>query len=150
PEGGEIVPPDQPLRRRMHAGAVERLGDAPGTAALEGEIGATIDDAIEVMPLDGGKARIEARVHPFGTEDGDGMRAEVGIQRVADRIRVPFLAQIDVSNLTQRMHAGVGATGAVDGGPLPAEAFERGRQHALHGRSVVLDLPADEWPAVIF
>ena len=51
---------DEALRRDMHRRAVERLGDAPGAAALEGQIGAAIDDAIEIVPLDGGEAGVEA------------------------------------------------------------------------------------------
>ena len=64
-EGGEIVLADETLRRRRAwPQLVERLGDAPGAAALEGEIGAAIDDAIEIVPLDRGEARVEAIRRP--------------------------------------------------------------------------------------
>jgi hypothetical protein len=59
---GEIVFADETLRRQVHARAVKRLGDAPGAAALEGEIGAAIDDTVEVVALDRGEPRVEGRL----------------------------------------------------------------------------------------
>jgi hypothetical protein len=53
------VPADETLCRRLHCGEIERLGDAPGTAAFQREIGPAIDDAIKIMAADGRKARIE-------------------------------------------------------------------------------------------
>ena len=78
------------------------------------------------------------------------MRPQMRVQGVAHRVVVPRLGEIEVTDLTERVHAGVGAPGAVDAHLLPAERLDRGRQHALHGGTVVLDLPADERPAVIF
>ena len=69
---------------------------------------------------------------------------------IAHGVGVPALDQVDMADLPQRMHAGVGAPGAVDRDLLAAERLDGGRQHALHRRAVVLDLPADERPPVIF
>jgi hypothetical protein len=52
-EGGEIVPADEALRRRMHGRSVEQFADAPGEAAFQGEVGAPADDAIAIVPPDG-------------------------------------------------------------------------------------------------
>ena len=148
-EGGEIVLADEALRRDMHRRGVERLGDAPGAAALEGQIGAAIDDAIEIVPLDRGEARVEAVRRPLGLEDRNRMRTQMRVQGVAHRVFLPLLGEIEMTDLPERMHAGVGAPGAVHAHLLPAERLDRGCQHALHGGAVVLDLPADERPAVI-
>src|SRR5206468_11700620 len=69
-EGGEIMPADETLRRRLHGRDIEPLGDAPGKAAFEGEIGAAVDDAIEIMAPDGGEAGIARIVHPFSCDHG--------------------------------------------------------------------------------
>ncbi len=53
-------------------------------------------------------------------------------------------------DLRQRMHAGIGAAGAVNANRLAADRLDRGLQRALHRGAVVLDLPAAERRAVIF
>src|SRR5258705_5076366 len=52
--------------------------------------------------------------------------------------------------LTERVHARIGAPGAVDGDPLAAKAGDRGFERFLHRQTVRLALPADEPGAVIF
>ena len=150
PKSREVMMTDQPLRRRMHGGAVEGLGNAPGAPALEGEVGPPIDDAIEVVALERGKPRVERVAHLFGGYDRHRMRTKMRIEGITHRVLVPILAQIHVTDLTERVHAGIGTSGSLDAHLLAAEA-RRGRpQQALDGRPVVLDLPADKWAAVIF
>ncbi len=132
------MPADEALRRRLHGRDIERLGDAPGTAAFEGEVGAAVDDAIEIMAPDGGKARVERIVHARGRDHGNRMRTQMGVQRVAHRVFIPVLGEIDMADLALHAHL------------LPAECLDCGRQHALHRGTVVLDLPAHERSAVIF
>jgi hypothetical protein len=48
------------------------------------------------------------------------------------------------------MHAGIGAARAVDANLLAADCLHRVLKRALHGRSVVLDLPTGKRRAVIF
>src|SRR6478752_1166425 len=55
-----------------------------------------------------------------------------------------------MSDLPQRMHAGIGASRTVDAHLLAADRLDRGFQRALHRWRVVLDLPAAKWRAVIF
>ena len=58
-EGREVVLADQPLRRRVHGVDIERARHPPGAVAIERKIGAAVDDAIEVVPLGRGEARVE-------------------------------------------------------------------------------------------
>ena len=88
--------------------------------------------------------------HLLGLDDGDRMRPQMRVQGVAHRVLLPLLGEIEVTDLAERMHAGIGAAGAVHAHLLAAERLDRGRQHALHRGAVVLDLPADERPAVVF
>ena len=74
----------------------------------------------------------------------------MGIDRIAHRVRLPILVEIDMRDLAQRMDAGIGPAGALHEHDLAAELRHRAFERALHGRAVLLDLPADERPAVIF
>ena len=53
-------------------------------------------------------------------------------------------------DLAERMHAGIGAAGALNPHLLAANALIAVIDRALHGRRVVLDLPAGKRRAVIF
>ena len=55
-----------------------------------------------------------------------------------------------MGDLAERVHARVGASGALDRGALAGEGSDRVRQHALHRDAIVLHLPADKRGAVIF
>src|SRR3954454_16467661 len=70
--------------------------------------------------------------------------------RIAHGVLIPILGKVDIGDLAEGMHAGVGAPGATHLHSLAAEFFDRLRQHTLHRRPDVLDLPADEPRAVIF
>ena len=72
------------------------------------------------------------------------------IDRIAYIVGVPILGKIDMRDLTQRMHAGIGASGAEHGDALAGKSRDRFRQYALHRDAVVLRLPADKRRAVIF
>ena len=74
----------------------------------------------------------------------------MGVERVAHGVGVPVLGQIDMSHLAARVHAGIGAAGALHQGLFARQRLDRRRQDALHGRPVGLDLPAGEGGAVIF
>ena len=66
-EGGEVVLADQPLRRRVHGVDIERARHAPGAVAIERQIGAAVDDAVEIVPL---ASRRSARRNVSGTRLG--------------------------------------------------------------------------------
>ena len=149
-KGREVVLADQPLRRRVHGCAVERPRHAPGAVLLQRQIGAPIDDAIEIMALDGREARIEIRRDLFGREHRDRLRAQVKIDRIAHRVVIPIFGEIDMRDLAERMHAGVGAPGTGNNDALAGEGRDRVGEHALHRNAVVLRLPADKRRAVIF
>ena len=51
--------------------------------------------------------------HLLGRDDRHRMRPQMRVERVAHRVGVPVLAQIDMRDLPERVHAGIGAAGAV-------------------------------------
>ena len=77
------------------------------------EIGAAIDDAIEIMALLRREARVEVVRHLLGRDHRDRMRTQMRVDGIAHRVGVPVLGEIDMRDLAERMHAGVGAPGAV-------------------------------------
>ena len=78
------------------------------------------------------------------------MRAQTGVERVAQDIGAPDLCKIRVGDLALRVNAGVGAPRAADRDGLAAERMKRGLDCFLHGEAIGLALPADERRAVIF
>ena len=72
------------------------------------------------------------------------------VDGVAHGVDVPILGKIDVGDLAERVHAGIGAAGALQRDALAGKRCDRFGDHALHRDAVVLHLPADERRAVIF
>ena len=61
------------------------------------------------------------------------MRAQMGVQPVAKAARHEMFCDVAMRDLPQRMHAGIGAAGAVHANVLAADRLDRGFQRALHG-----------------
>ncbi len=74
----------------------------------------------------------------------------MGVDGVADRVGVLGLGKLDMRNLPERVHAGIGAPGALHVNPLATECRHGRRQDALDRRTIILHLPADESGSVIF
>ena len=144
------MPADEALGGVVHRRRIERPRHPQRAAGVEGEIGAAVDDAVEVVALHRRKPRVEVIRRRLGGEHRDGMRPQMGIERVAHGVGVPGLGEIDMCDLAERVHAGIGAPSAMHMHGVAAERRDRGGEHALHRDAVVLHLPADEGAAVIF
>ena len=72
------------------------------------------------------------------------------VEPVAKTAGHEMFGNIAMRDLPQRMHAGVGAAGAMNPHRLAADRLDRVFQRALHRRTIVLQLPAAERRAVIF
>jgi len=57
---------------------------------------------------------VEIVRHLFHVQHAHRLVAHVAIERVAQLERVPRLGEVDMRHLRQRMHAGIGAAGAID------------------------------------
>ena len=104
---------DQALRGSVHRCGIERTRHAPGAAGVDRQIGAAVDDAIEIVTLDRRGAGVEIIRRAFGGEHRHRMRAQMRVERVAHGVGVPVLGQIDVGDLAARVHAGIGTAGAL-------------------------------------
>jgi hypothetical protein len=97
----------------MHRRGVERTRHAPSVAGVERQIGAAVDDAIKIVALDRRGAGIEAVRHPLGGQDRHRVRAQMRVERIAHGVGIPVLHEIDMRDLAARVHAGIGAAGAL-------------------------------------
>ena len=66
----------------------------------------------------------KSSAHARRVEHRDGMRPQMGVERVAQRSRLPVAVEIEMRHLPHRVNAGIGAAGAVDGGRLAAERVD--------------------------
>ena len=143
---------EQALRRRVHRRGVERLAAMPGPVALEGERRAPVDDAVEIAPpLAPRSAR---RNHPrprsaarIATRSSISVRWALRASRTASGRQA--LREAHDGDLAGRMHAGIGAAGALDAQVLAAKGGDRLLDRLLHGTAIGLPLPADIGRAVI-
>src|ERR1700732_2500027 len=131
-EGGEVVMADKALCGGMHRFGIERARHAPSAVLVERKIGAAVDDAIKVMPFDGGEPGVEVRRRAFGGEYHDRLRAQVEIDGVAHGLAFPVLSEIDMRHLAQSMQRGVGPSGGADYNPLAGEGCNRIGEDGLH------------------
>ena len=72
--------------------------------AIDGKVGAAVDDPIEIAALPGRKARVEIGGHDFGRQHRDRVRPQVRVERIAHRIRIKFAGEIDM-RAPYRAHA---------------------------------------------
>jgi hypothetical protein len=149
-EGGEVVPADEQLRSRMHGLRIKAARHPPRPAGVQGETGAAVDDAVEVMALARREPGVEAVGGRFRRPYRHRMGSQMGIDGVADGVGLPGPGKIEMGDLTHGVHARIGAPGPLHMDMLAAERGYRRLQHALDRHAVVLHLPADERRAVIF
>ena len=134
------------------ASASSRRGTRQARSALQREIGAAVHDAIEIVALPRREARIETVRRPSRRQaPRPDAAADARSRASRTLVGAPVLLEIDMRDLSERMHARIGAAGARDldgcGRTAPSIASV---ERALHGRRVVLPLPAGERRAVIF
>ncbi len=68
------------------------------------------------MPADRRETGVEARIDLRDIKNGDTLagQPQMGIQRIAQRVQLPFLGKIGMCNLAHRMHAGIGTSRAAN------------------------------------
>ena len=134
-EGREIVLADQPLRRRVHRLGIERARHAPGARALQREIGAAVDDAVEIVPLPRREARVEIVGDLLGRR---APRPDAAADARSSR-RAPCRSRQSFARSTCATCPSACTPASVRPAPctvtrLAAERRDRVGQHALHRR----------------
>ena len=93
---------------------------------------------------------MEVVVHGIGAEDRYRRLAQIVVERIAHRIGVAVAPDVAMGHLGERMHAGIGAAGAIQVHRLAAESLQGRLYFTLHRRTIGLTLPANIGRAVIF
>ena len=122
----------------------------PDPAVIQRRRAAAIEDAVKIMPRGGGKAGVKIIRRHLGLQHHHRLRAEIMIEGVAHLVGREILFQVEMRHLAHGMHAGIGAARAGDSDARAGEFLDRLFQRALHRGAIVLALPADKRPAVIF
>ena len=112
-ESGEIMLPEQHLRRLVHGLGIEPLRHPPDLALFQRRRRAAVEDAVEIVAAGSRKARIEAIGDYRRLQDGNARvgRLQMGIDGITDLVAGPGFGEIDMRHLGGGVHAGVGATG---------------------------------------
>ena len=108
-KGRKIVLAEQPFGRGIHRIRIEMPRHAPAPLDIEREIGAVVGDAVAVMSLLRGEARLEIIGDDFRREHADRVRPQMRVQAVAQAARRKRLLDVAMRDLCQRVHAGIGA-----------------------------------------
>lgn len=141
---------DQCLRGVMHRTRVQSARVPPDEAAIQRRRRATIENPVKISAPGRGKARMKFVAHFLGFEDRHRVRADMLVQRIADRVRRKGFGKIDMRDLSEGMNTGVRPARALYESLLAAQSERRFFQHSLHAKTVVLTLPADERRTVVF
>ncbi len=149
-ERGEIMPPDQEIRPRLHRARIKRVFDVPGQPAIMGERGAARNQPKQVAPFDRRKPRVKIVLDPGAIDDRHPRRLQVVIQRLRQAKRVPVLFHIAMGHLRQPMHARIGAPGRCDRVVAPLEPGQGSLDRPLNRGLILLALPSGISGAVIF
>src|SRR3546814_7246636 len=74
----------------------------------------------------------------------------MGIEGVAQLVGRPVSRQVDMSDLSEGMDAGIGPARSLDGNGLGPQREDRTLQRLLHEMAILLPLPADIGVAALF
>lgn len=149
-ESGEVVPADQVARGGLHGDGIQRMADLPDKPVVMGDRGTAGDKAKEIAAFTGAETRVEITLHAGDGGDGNGLRAQVGVDGPGKAERVPIARKIAMGDLACGMHAGVGAACALDDMRAGLQAGKGGLDGSLHGGLAAgLALPAVERATVV-
>ncbi len=125
-------------RGASHGLDVEGVLDPPDEGFTEG--GSTPGDLVEVRASRGVVASVEAGVGATGGKDVDVGRQQV-VETVKDSLLGKGLLRLQVGDLPDSMHPGIGTPGSLEL-DWPAEGLSgRLQQFALDGTGILLPLP---------
>ena len=95
-------------------------------------------------------ARVEIGAHALGADNRHGMGMNERVEPLAEPERLPVALEVDMRDLSSRVHAGVRAPRAMGGYALAGHGEYGVFENFLDREAVLLPLPADKRRAVIF
>jgi len=136
----EVLHPDEGRGRLAHGVHVERFPHPPDVGL--GERGPAPGDLVDVAACDRAVPRVEPVRRLGGAEYVD-VRRQLVVEALNERGRRQVRRHVEVGDLREGVHAGVGTAGAVQLEVLTSgHRPDRPVQFTLDGARVLLDLPA--------
>jgi len=129
-EGDEVVGTDEQRRSARHRVERERLWKMPHERPIEGIGNGRIAHLIPIGLAAGAEPRMEFLTRVFHSHDSN-LVGQVGIQRPGQRCRVVWEGDARAGDLSEGMHAGIGASRAVNRDRSAFEPCERLFEQAL-------------------
>ena len=143
-KGFEVVFADEQFRGGFHLGEIDRARNVPRAPGEQRVHGVVVPDVIAIFFAARMEAGVEFGGGAFRVQHADVFRQK-GVQRDAkarDGQLVFRLGYLKVRDHAERVHAGVGAAGAVEAGLAGEIAGEHGFDFFLHANADLLHLPA--------
>ena len=147
-KGGEVVFTGDQGGGLLHGCLIQRIGMVGDVAGEKGRNDIAAPDAVVIALGAGGVAGMEAFGHLLDGEDSDGGGKAV-IEHDADVGGGNGAGGLKGCDLGERVHAGVGASGALGQKLFSGEALDGVGESSLDGGLAGLDLPAVKGGAVI-
>ncbi len=134
----------------LHGMGIKAVADLPDEATVMGDGRTAGDETEQIVARAGGKAGVEIIGHAGDGGDGDGMRAQMGVDGTGEAERIPITVKIAVRDLARGMHAGIGAASTLHDMIAGLQAGQ-GRLHGglYGGLAAGLALPAIEAATII-
>ena len=101
-KGAEIVLAHKTLRRRVHRCRIKADGHPPDPARIQGGSGASIENAVFIVSLKTGEARMKVGRNLIRIEDYDGVGAQVKIQGIAYFVRRQRFGDVHMGDHAER------------------------------------------------
>ena len=114
------------------------MGDV--AVRIGGLAGKSLPDAIGIEAGAGRVPCVEILIHQLGKPNGDIAR-QPGVKRARQLLNGKIPLELEVHDLTEGVHAGVGATGRRQRGRFTSQFSNRVAKRGLDGRRARLGLP---------
>src|SRR5579884_2320834 len=147
-KGREVVPALKLACGLLHRRLVQWEGVVQNIAMEEGRKNGRSINPIKIRFTESLPARMKLRLHLFGLHNPNRGRQQC-VQCPLKRTRGEPGSRMEMGDLSQGMHARIGAAGSVDDHALARDALQNVSQGSLNRRAPGLDLPAVEVGSIV-
>jgi hypothetical protein len=148
-EGTEIMLTEQVKGGNMHGVCIQGLADPAGSMMIERRANPAVQYPVPVTTGKGAEASVEVVIDRADPQNADAF-GQVTVQAQHPGPFGTLGRGIEMCNLAQRMHAAVSTPAGRYSGVVVSHFSKCYFNHALDGRFLALDLPAQERTPVVF
>lgn len=149
-ESREIVVAYEMRRAFAHRTDIEVLSHLPDQPCVMRRRCPALEQAKEIPPFSGRKPRVPVHINLCAIENCDRQGFKVMIECLREAKRIPFLFQLALCDLRQRMDSGVGTSRSGDRMLTCLQLGQSRFYSALNRGLIGLSLPSGEGRAIVF